>query len=85
MSPKCNTGRLSKRQPAENKGGADNTTGARPLLARVSAFFDSVANANGAAAAYDRLSLMSDAQLEALGIERADIARHVFQRYFSAT
>ena len=51
-------------------------------LADIGRLFGSIAAAQRATADFERMSRQTDAQLAAKGLERAEIARVVFNRHF---
>ncbi len=51
-------------------------------LKGVAGFFDKLRRASDAAAQYDYLSRLSDHELRNRSLERSDIARVVYQKYF---
>lgn len=51
------------------------------FFARFDAFFTSVAHARACSAQYQSLAGLTDAQLAARGLKRADIVRHVARAY----
>lgn len=56
---------------------------AKDLIAGVSGFFSSLARANSAAHAFDRLNHLSDAQLAARGLSRETLGKYISDTYLA--
>ena len=59
------------------------STGLIALVREIFGAFDALPNAFAATEDYRRLEAMTDAQLEAQGLTRADIAREVYKAHFA--